>query len=286
MELADFVGSATLVARTVTFCAAEIQLGGVYNPLALIVPSEAGLMLQVTAVFVAPLTLAANCCVCPTPSVTVPGVMLTATEDRVKMAIPDLLLSATLVAVTTTVWGLLSAPPAAVNKPLALMLPALVGLIDHVTLVLAMPVTVAVNCCVPTWPNVTANGETVIVTGGGVKVNVAVPDFVLSPTLVAVIVTVCCVLTLAGALYSPLALIDPAPVGLMLHVTLVLAIPATLAANCWLSPPPNETAAGATVTVTGGGFSVTMALADLLVSATLVAVTVTVCCAVSVVGAV
>ena len=156
-------------------------------------------MLQVTAVFVAPVKLAVNWRVCPTPSVTVAGLTVRLTDERVMTAIPDFVGSPTLVAVTITDCGFASAPPAAVKRPDASIVPALDGFTDQVTLVLASPVTVAVNCWVPTCPRVTAKGETLMITGGGVKVTVAVANLVESPTLVAVTVTDCCVVTTAGA---------------------------------------------------------------------------------------
>ena len=56
--------------------------------------------------------------------------------------------------------------------------------------------------------------------------------------LVAVIVTVCTVATVAGAVYNPLVLIVPAPVaGLIVHVTAVLLVLLTVAANCCVPPP-------------------------------------------------
>ena len=58
VAVADFVGSATLVAVMVTVCAALMLEGAVYNPFDR-VPSEGG-MDQVTEVFELPLTAAAN----------------------------------------------------------------------------------------------------------------------------------------------------------------------------------------------------------------------------------
>jgi hypothetical protein len=59
-------------------------------------------------------------------------------------------------------------------------------------------VTVAANCCV--WPpySVAAAGLTLTVTGG-YSVAVAEPDFDVSAWLVAVTVTVCGEVTVAGA---------------------------------------------------------------------------------------
>jgi hypothetical protein len=124
------------------------------------------------------------------------------------------------------------------------------------------------------------------VTGGGLSVIVAVLVFVLSATLLAVIVRVCCVAILLGAVYSPPAVRLPIPVGLTLHVTLVFADPVTVALNCCDPLAFKDTAAGITVTDTGGGFNVIVAAALLVLSPTLVAVTLTVCCVAMLAGAV
>jgi hypothetical protein len=65
---------------------------------------------------------------------------------RLTVAPPDLVVSATLVAVTVTAWELVMLA-GAVYSPVAEMLPTL-GLIDQVTAVFVVPVTVAVNCWV------------------------------------------------------------------------------------------------------------------------------------------
>ena len=70
----------------------------------------------------------------------------------------------------------------------------------------------------------------------------------------------------------------------MLQLTCWLAVPATEAVNCWACPPPND--APGRLRETDTGVSVMLALADLLESAELVAVTVAVCGAVNVAGAV
>ena len=75
---ADLVVSAWLVAVTVTVSCVAMFDGAVYRPLALIVPTPAGLIDQVTALLQAPETPATNCCVCPTPSVAARGVRITA----------------------------------------------------------------------------------------------------------------------------------------------------------------------------------------------------------------
>jgi hypothetical protein len=68
-------------------------------------------------------------------------------------------------------------------------------------------------------------------------------------------------------------------------VTAVLVVPLTLAANCWVCDCDKVEFDGLTETATGG-FKVTEALADLVGSAALVAVTVTFCCEVTADGAV
>jgi hypothetical protein len=63
----------------------------------------AGLSAQFTAVFVVPVTLAENCCVCEALSVAVVGVMETATSGfTVMVALALLVASAALVALTVT----------------------------------------------------------------------------------------------------------------------------------------------------------------------------------------
>lgn len=72
-------------------------------------------------------------------------------------AVADLEGSATLVAVTVNVPGVVSA----VNKPEAEILPPVAV---HVTPVLALPVTLAVNCCVDPEATVVVAGEMEMVT--------------------------------------------------------------------------------------------------------------------------
>jgi hypothetical protein len=58
-----------------------------------------------------------------------------------------------------------------------------------------------------------------------------------------------------------------------LHVTAVLLLPFTVAENCWVAPDAIFIAVGATDTDITGTETATVALADFVVSATLVAVT-------------
>ena len=60
LAVTDFVGSATLVAVTVTVWELAIEAGAVYRPVLAIVPT-AGFSDQVTAVFVVPVTVAVSC---------------------------------------------------------------------------------------------------------------------------------------------------------------------------------------------------------------------------------
>lgn len=72
-----------------------------------------------------------------------------------------------------------------------------------------------------------------------------------------------------GAVYKP-ALETVPPVAL--HATLVFELPVTLAVNCCMEPDCKEAVVGFTATATVGAPTVIDAVADLLVSATLVAV--------------
>jgi hypothetical protein len=149
----------------------------------------------------------------------------------------------------------------------------------------AVPETVAEKCSVPPVDADADDGEmltpvTVGAGGGGVgafTVTLVVSDLLGSATLVAVTVSVP---AFDGAVYCPAAVIVPRTA---FHVTaLLVVVPATLAVNVSVPLVDDEAAAGDTVTdVTvgaGGGAAVTVTLAvsDLLGSAELVAVTVSV----------
>ncbi len=131
-----------LVAVTVTLPAVD---GAAKSPLALIVPALAD---HVTAELNLPVpcTVALHCDVAPTPivdglHVTATEVMVEALDCTVTEAVPDLVVSWVLVAVTVT----LPAVDSAVKSPLALIVPALA---DHVTAELKLPVpcTEALHC--------------------------------------------------------------------------------------------------------------------------------------------
>ena len=59
---ADLVVSNWLVAVIVTVCWVAMLDGATYKPDTLIVPTPAGLIVQVTAVLMALITFAVNCC--------------------------------------------------------------------------------------------------------------------------------------------------------------------------------------------------------------------------------
>ena len=146
LAVADLVGSCTLVAVTVTVCGLPSVAGAVYRPPLEIVPT-AGLTDHVTAVFVVPVTVAVNCCVCDGVKLAVDGLTVTCMGGTmVTLAVAVLLVFATLVAVTVTVCGLPSVAGAEYRPPLETVPTA--GFTDHVTAVFVVPVTTAENCCV------------------------------------------------------------------------------------------------------------------------------------------
>jgi len=79
----ELLGLATLVARMVTHWALGIKAGAVYRPfeLTLPVPTD-GSRLQVTAVFVLPVTVGVNCWVCKAARLSAPGDNITLMNAR------------------------------------------------------------------------------------------------------------------------------------------------------------------------------------------------------------
>jgi hypothetical protein len=153
------------------------------------------------------------------------------------------------------------------------------GVMDQVTEVFALPVTSAVNCVLFEAVSAALRGLTPTLTpppAGGTSVTAALADLVASATLVAVTVTSSGPLITEGAVYNPFTKL---PIeGVMDQVTEVFAAPVTVAENCEVWDAVREALGGFTFTMTlPGGASWTVALADLEVSATLVAVMVTVC---------
>jgi hypothetical protein len=148
MAVAVLEGSATLVAVMVIVWVAVITEGAVYNPFDK-VPTE-GVMDQVTEVFALPVTSAVNCTFFKAVSAALRGLTPTLTPPpaggtSVTAALEDLVESATLVAVTV----IRSVPlitEGAVYNPFTKV--PIEGVMDQVTAVFALPVTVAENCAV------------------------------------------------------------------------------------------------------------------------------------------
>jgi hypothetical protein len=135
---------------------------------------------HVTAVLLVPLTVAENCWVPPVKSEAEVGLMPIETSVTVTVADADLVVSATLVAVTVNVPAVFGA----VYRPVDETVPPVV---DHVTAVLLLPVTVAVNCCVRPVKSEAVVGLMLTATtgGGALTVTVAAADFEVSAVLVA-----------------------------------------------------------------------------------------------------
>ena len=156
------LGSATLVAIIVTLVV-EDTLGAANMPLGEIVPFEDD---QDTAVFEVLLTVAENCCVpaearCAEvgESDIAMGMTGEAAGVTVTEVAADFLGSAMLVALTMT--AVAAVTLGAVNIPLVEMVPAEE---DHATAVLAVLLTVAVNCWAPPEGTVGPRGDTLMLT--------------------------------------------------------------------------------------------------------------------------
>jgi hypothetical protein len=179
--------------------------------------------------------------------------------------------STTLVAVTVRFVVLETL--GAENKPALETVPAVE---DHVTAVLLVPCTKAVNCWLLPEVRVAAFGETDTDTGAAAALIVTeeCANLVASATLVAVMVAVKGAVTI-GAVNIPLLLIVP-PVAV--HTTAVFEVFLTVAVNCCVPAEMMLEEVGETVTLTGtcAAFTVIVDCACLLGSATLVAVTVAV----------
>jgi hypothetical protein len=115
---------------------------------------------------------------------------------RVSVARPNLVVLAAEVALIVTVCCA-ARDGGAVYNPVEEIFPT-AGLNVHVTAVLLVPVTVAVNCCVPPATIDAVNGLTVTDTAG-VRVTVALADLLPSAADVAFTVTLVWAVTDAGA---------------------------------------------------------------------------------------
>src|ERR1039458_1274370 len=118
-----------------------IEAGAVYRPAAVMLP-RAGLIDQVTAQLLVLVTAAEKVWVCDCVKVTLAGATVTPTGGfRITVAEADFVESATLVAVTMTVWEL-EIEAGAAYRPAEEIVPT-DGLSDQVTAVLPVLVTVA-----------------------------------------------------------------------------------------------------------------------------------------------
>ncbi|MCE5307117.1 MAG: hypothetical protein LLG20_05710 [Acidobacteriales bacterium] len=133
----------------------------VYNPELEIVPGPLTTD-HVTAVFAAPATVALNCCVPPAAILADVGLILTVTPETVTVASAYTVGTASLVTRTVSVWPELL-PVGAVYNPELEIVPVPLTT-DQVTAVFGVPVTVALNCCVPPCTTLAAVGFTLIVT--------------------------------------------------------------------------------------------------------------------------
>src|SRR5262249_52953895 len=159
------------------------------------------------------------------------------------------------------------------------------GLMDHVTPPVAPPCTLAVNCWAWDDINVVWLGLTLTeVTGpGGVSVMDAVAVLGGSARLATVSKIVFSALIVYGALFTPFASVPTA--GDSGHVAPVVVVPLIDTLN-WLVWLAETVAAVGLTAIPTVGTRVIVAVADFVVSAVLVAVTVTVCWLVMVAGAV
>jgi hypothetical protein len=161
-------------------------------------------------------------------------------------AAADLLVSACDVAVTVTDGGF-GTIAGAVYKPTDEIVPQARPVqpapeMLHDTSVLAVPLTLALNCLEPEGATVAEVGEIVIVTTG-TTVTEAVADLPGSATDVAVIEKNGGDGGTAGAVYSPAEFTVPQVVSaqpdpVIVQVTAVLEVPVTVTVNCWCPPVP------------------------------------------------
>ena len=203
---AEFVldGSATLAAVTATVAGEGIAEGAVYRPLLLMTPHAVPLQpdpftVHVAPVLEVPVTEAENCCVAPVATEALVGLTVTTIAGTTAtVADADLLGSAALVTITLTPDGegatdgaaytadspfVESVPQAEPLQPGPLRLQA--------TAVFDVPVTVAVNDCIPAAGTEALVGLMLTSRGtAATMVTLAEADFFGSATLVAVTLTV------------------------------------------------------------------------------------------------
>ncbi len=301
---ADLVVSACEMAVTVTVAGLGTAAGALKTPEVEIVPVVAlppvtPFTCQVTAVLVVFCTVAVKVCDAPVAMLAVPGEIEILTGGGVEGAVmvtvaeADLVVSACEMAVTVTVAGLGTAAGAVKTPSVEIVpvvaFPPVTPFTCQVTAVLVVFCTVAVKACAAPAVTLAVPGAIEILTGGGdegaVMVTVAEADLVASACEMAVTVTVAGLGTVAGALNTPKVEIVPVvalpPVTpFTCQVTAVLVVFCTVAANACDAPAVTVAVPGAIEILTGVGeeaeVMVTVADADLLVSACEMAVTVTV----------
>ena len=187
-------------------------------------------------------------------------------------------------AVAVTVSSSAVSLAATVRRPVAeMVVPALLlPDTDQVTSSRKLPVpsTLAVNCCVLPASTVAAAGSTVtpVMVAGCVTVTVAVPDVMPSPLAVALTVRVSAVSPVATVRTPSSEMVVPALLPDTDQVTSLLTppVPLTVAVNLSVSPASTSAVFGSTVTpvMVAGGVTVTVAVADLPLLPTAVALTV------------
>ena len=206
-----------------------------------------------TAVLALPVTVATNALVLPIR--TMAGVGATATitggGSRVTVAFADVSTFATKVARTVTT-ATAGRTAGAVKTPPELIVPLPEPPItDHVTAVLGLPVTVAVNnFVVPTCTEATFGVTATVTEGGWVSVTVELAKIDEMAPEVAQTVTVAEADIKAGAVYMPPDVIEPLTEPPTTdHVTAVFALPVTVAVKARELPSCTVAVVGATATV-------------------------------------
>jgi hypothetical protein len=175
------VGSAVLLAVTVTNCWLETGDGAMYSPAALMVPKLGDVIDQLTPVLFVPVTEALNCWLWPAVRLTLAGVTETLTVIRFTVALARAFGFATLVAITFTSCGV-EMLAGAVYRPFESMAPKF-GLSDQLTPVTVVPLTVAAKTCCWPAPRVVARGVMATVMFGCI---VKAKGFDVDPPLVSV----------------------------------------------------------------------------------------------------
>ena len=177
------------VAVIVTLWGSEIAAGAVYTPVGDIVPGPP-LFDHDTVVSDVPVTVAVIDRPCDGARVALEGLrrrlMLLVSDTRTTVTLADFEVSATLVAVMVTD-GEELAMAGAVYSPLDRV--PTEGVMDQVTAVLELPVTLAVNCRLCAGASVALEGLKLMLTPAGASWTIALADLEESATLVAVIVT-------------------------------------------------------------------------------------------------